>query len=105
MLPVVWGQSFESRLPRQGERRVNPHSCNCTLKYSKQTHPSTYRGCSQAKEEVLWRKVQKMNVRGNTGQILTTNHVTLGNSFAMAVRGSMQQQQQPQQTTTTDSRS
>jgi hypothetical protein len=75
------------------EKRGNsiPNCCNCKLKEGERPHPSNYRGCSHAKEEIQ-RKSQQSSNREPTRRKLSTGYVTPGKSFAAALRNNPQQQ-------------
>jgi hypothetical protein len=79
--------------PEKQNEQSSPNCCNCTLKDGEQPHPSTYRGCSHAKEEMLRRKTQKASNKGPTGRLFSSNYVVAGQSFAAALSGNSQQQQ------------
>jgi hypothetical protein len=70
----------------------SPSCCNCKLKDGERPHPSTYRGCSHAKEEMLRRKPQKPQ-KEPTGRIFSSRYIVPGQSFAAALRGIPQLQQ------------
>jgi hypothetical protein len=45
--------------PEREKQESSPTCCNCTLKDGERPHPSTYRGCSYAKEEMLRRRIHR----------------------------------------------
>jgi hypothetical protein len=57
-------------------------------------HPSNYRGCSHAREEVRRRKAQR-TPKNTTGRVFSSNYTTPGISFLVALRNNAEQQQQP----------
>jgi hypothetical protein len=52
-------------------------------------HPSNYRGCSHAREEM------QRAPKTTSGRVFSSNHATLGLYFAAALRRNTQKQQQP----------
>jgi hypothetical protein len=64
----------------------------------KRPHPSNYRGCSHAKEELQRRRKQRPS---NEGQKFSSDYVVPDKSFAAALRSNSQQQQPPVITTET----
>jgi hypothetical protein len=77
--------------PEKDIQNSSPSCCNCKLKNGERQHPSTYRGCSHAKEEMLRRNPQKPQ-KEPTGRIFVP-----GQSFAAALRGIPQQPPKLQQ--------
>jgi hypothetical protein len=78
--------------PERENQESSPSCCNCTLKDGERPHPSTYRGCSHAKEELLRRRTQRPSNKGPAGRLFTSAYVVPGQSFAAALRGDSQQQ-------------
>jgi hypothetical protein len=58
-------------------------------------HPANYRGCKNAKEELMKKKSQRVP-KAPTGRVFGSARTTPGIYFAAAIRGSGDQQQQPQ---------
>jgi hypothetical protein len=83
----------------QNKENSIPSCCNCTLKNGEMPHPSNYRGCSHAKEELQRRKAQRSTNRNEAKRTFTSNHVVPGQSFAEAVRVNRRQPQEEQRTT------
>jgi hypothetical protein len=48
-------------------------------------HPSNYRGCSHAKEEIRRRRTHR-TPKMTTGKVFTSNYITSGLTFAAALR-------------------
>jgi len=82
--------------PEKQKEDSSPRCCNCTLKDGEQPHPSSYRGCSHAKEEISRRRSQNSSNKGQTGRLFSSKHVVPGQSFAAALRGDTQQDPQVQ---------
>jgi hypothetical protein len=57
-------------------------------------HPSNYRGCSHAKEEIRRRKAQR-TPNNTSGRVFSSNYTTPGLSFAAALRNNAEQLKQP----------
>jgi hypothetical protein len=57
-------------------------------------HPSNYRGCRHANEELLRRKSQRIP-KTTTGRVFSTKLTTPGVSFAAELRGRIEDHQQP----------
>jgi hypothetical protein len=56
-------------------------------------HPSNYRGCSHAKEEICRRKIPRPP-KSNTGRAFSSKYITPGVSFAEALQSKADQTQQ-----------
>jgi hypothetical protein len=59
-------------------------------------HPSTYRGCSHAKKELIRRKVQKLAANNPVGRMFFSEHTTPATSFTAVVHGNTHLPEQPQ---------
>jgi hypothetical protein len=72
-----------------------PTCCNCRLEDGEEPHPSNYRGCKMAKEELQKKKAQKPQVKETMGRAITTRLVSSSVSFAKALKG--KERDQPRQ--------
>jgi len=97
------GGPLHKKCPEKDQGNSNPSCCKCTVAEGEKIHPSNYSGCSQAKEELLFREVQKASKAKNPTGSVFSRHKTPSISFAAAVRGDHQPRQselgqpQPQQ--------
>jgi hypothetical protein len=57
-------------------------------------HPSNYRGCRHAKNEMQKKKVQR-KPKATTGRLITSKLISPGMTFAAALQGKAEEQQQP----------
>jgi hypothetical protein len=83
--------------PEKENENFASSCCNCKLKDGERPHPSTYHGCSHAKEEMLRRKPQKPQ-KEPTGLIFSSSYIVPGQSFTAWLRGIPQQPPKLQQT-------
>jgi hypothetical protein len=84
--------------PEKENPESTPNCCNCKLKEGEAHHPTSYRGCSHAKEEMEHRKNQRETNQGTAGRTFVSKYTTPDRSFASALHSSMQpQEQRPQQ--------
>jgi hypothetical protein len=65
--------------------------CNCKLVDGEKPHPSNYRDCSHAKEEIGRRKAQR-TPKSITRRVFSSKYTTPGLSFAAALRNNAEQQ-------------
>jgi hypothetical protein len=72
--------------PEQGKEESVPQCYNCTLKEGEHPHPTTYRGCRHAREEMLRRNQYRSTPKETTGKIFTSRLTTPEQSFAEALR-------------------
>jgi hypothetical protein len=63
------------------------------LKDGESPHPTNYRGCSYAKEELQRRKNQRISNQGSSGRTFFSKYTTPERSFASAVRSSVEPKQ------------
>jgi hypothetical protein len=90
------GGHLHKDCPEKINEESTPACCNCTLADGEKPHPSNYRGCSHAREEVRRRRAQRAP-KNTTGRVFSSNHTKPGVSFAAALRNSDDQKQpQPQ---------
>jgi hypothetical protein len=93
--------------PEKTNNASTPACCNLKLVDGEKTHPSKYRGCSHAKEEIRRRKA-KRTPKNKTGRVFSSfssNYTTPGLSFETAlgnkssnlIHTAFQWQLQPQQ--------
>jgi hypothetical protein len=84
----VWcgGGHTHKDCPEKDNKQSKPACCNCKLTDGEKPHPSNYRGCKLAKEE-MQKRTQKPQAKEQTGMVFTTRRVTHTISFAEAVRG------------------
>jgi hypothetical protein len=80
--------------PEMGNASSKPACCNWKLGDGKESHPSNYRGCSHAREELRKKKSQRAP-KPPTGRVFSSSFTTPGVSFAAALRGNTQQQKTP----------
>jgi hypothetical protein len=79
----------------EGKEQSTPSYCDCMLKDGQIPHPSTYTGCSHAREEMLKKKSQKAASKGPAGRLFSSMYTTPEHSFAAALRSNTQQKHQP----------
>jgi hypothetical protein len=91
----VWcgGGHLHRDCPEKENRESTP-AYNCKLA-EERPHPSNYRGCKLAREELQKRKIQKSQTKELAGRVFSSRLATPTVSFAGAVKG--QQRNQPQQ--------
>jgi hypothetical protein len=63
------------------------------LKDGESPHPTNYRRCSHAKEELKRRKNQRMSNQGSSGRTFFSKYTTQERSFASALRNSVESKQ------------
>lgn len=78
----MWGGGhLHKECLEKGSIASIPTYCNWKLVGGEEPHPSNYRGCRHAKEEVRKRKLQRVpNIM--TGRVFSSSHTTPGLSFA-----------------------
>jgi hypothetical protein len=54
-------------MPGKGKEDSTPAYCKCKLAEEEKPHPSNYSGCSQAKEEMRRRKIQRSGSSSDRG--------------------------------------
>jgi hypothetical protein len=86
------GDHLHKECPEAEKETSTSNCCNCSLKEGERPHPSSYRGCSHAKEELLRRKNLSSLNKGAPGRTYSCNYVTPGQSFAAALRSTLGQQ-------------
>jgi hypothetical protein len=82
----VWCGSgnFHKECPEKENTTSTPVCCNCQLVEGEKPHPTNYRGCRHAKEELQKKKLQRAP-KPTTGRVFSSNTVTPGVSFAAAL--------------------
>jgi hypothetical protein len=88
------GGHLHKECPEKSNIDSTPACCNCKLVDGEKPHPSNYRGCSHAKDEMQKRKSQR-TPKTTTGRVFSSNHTTPGLSFAAALRSNTGEKQQP----------
>jgi hypothetical protein len=63
------------------------------LKDRESPHPTNFRGCSYAKEELQRRKNQSMSNQGSSGRTFFSKYTTPERSYASALRSSVESKQ------------
>jgi hypothetical protein len=79
--------------PEKANTQSIPSCCNCNLKYGESPHPTKYRGCSYAKEELQRRKNQSISNQGSSGRTSFSKYTTPEWSFASALRSFVESKQ------------
>jgi hypothetical protein len=87
------GGHLHKECPEKQNPNSTPACCNCRLAEGEKAHPDNYWGCKHAREELLKRKAQR-TPKSSTGRGFSSNMITLGVSFAAALRGNREQQPQ-----------
>jgi hypothetical protein len=95
------GGHLHKECPEKENANSTPACCNCKLSEGEKPHPSTYRGCSHAKDEMRKRKPQS-TPNTATGRVFSSKRTTTGLSFAAALRSNTGEQQRPLPTQTAD---
>jgi hypothetical protein len=92
------GGHLHKECPEKGNTDSTPACCNCKLAEGEKPHPSNYRGCSHAKEEIRRRRSQTQK-KAPPGRVFSSTPTTPGLSFAAAVKKTAEttQQQPPRQ--------
>jgi hypothetical protein len=88
------GGHIHKECPEKGNAASTPSCCNCKLAEGEKPHPSNYRGCSHARDEMRNRKAQR-TPKTTTGRVFSSHLTTQGVSFAAALRSSPDQLQRP----------
>jgi hypothetical protein len=86
------GGHLHKECPEKGNNTSKPTCCNCKLAEGENPHPSNYRGCSHAKEEMRKRKDQRAP-KPPTGRVFSSTYATPGVSYAAALQNSTQPRQ------------
>jgi hypothetical protein len=90
------GSHIHKECPETNNRETSiPHCCNCQLKDGERPHPSNYRGCSHAKEELQRKRMQRPSNSGQEARKFSPEYVVPGKSFAAALDSNPKQQQPP----------
>jgi hypothetical protein len=87
------GDHLHRECPEKGKEDSTPACCNCKLAEGEKPHPSTYRGCSHAKEEMRWKKIPR-TPKPSTGRAFSSKYTTSSMSFAEALQSKADQTQQ-----------
>jgi hypothetical protein len=88
------GGHLHKECPEKENATSKPACCNCKLGEGEEPHPSNYRGCSHAREELRKKKLQRAP-KPPTGRVFSSRTTSPGVSFAAALRANTQQQQAP----------
>jgi hypothetical protein len=91
------GGHLHKECPEKGNSTSKPACCKCKLAEGENPHPSNYRGCSHAKEELRKRKEQRAP-KPPTGPVFSSTYATPGVSYAAALQNSTQPRQAPNPT-------
>jgi hypothetical protein len=86
------GGHLHNDCPEKENTSSTPSCCNCNLADGEKPHPSNYRGCSLAKEEIRRRRSQR-EPKNKTGRVFSSKYATPDLSFATAVCTNQEQQQ------------
>jgi hypothetical protein len=70
----------------KGNASSTPGCCNCQLTEGQTAHPTNYRGCKHAKEE-MQKKKQKGTPKNATGRVFASKFIKPSVSFAAALLG------------------
>jgi hypothetical protein len=87
------GGHHHRECPEKENTQGIPSCCNCKLKDGESPHPTNYRGCSYAKEELQRRKNQRISNQGSSGTSFFSKYTTPERSFASALRSSVESKQ------------
>jgi hypothetical protein len=87
------GRHLHRECPEKGKEDSTPACCDCKLAEGEKHHPSNYRGCSHAKEEMRQRKIPRAP-KPNTGRAFSSKYIMPGVSFAEALQSKADQTQQ-----------
>jgi hypothetical protein len=75
------GSHLHRECPEKGKEDSTPACCNCKLAEGEKPHPSTYRGCSHAKEEMCQKKIPgDTSTKFGKRLLLQIHHVLRGGS-------------------------
>jgi hypothetical protein len=88
------GGPLHKECPEKGNASSKPAYCNCKLGDGEEPHPSNYRGCSHATEELRKKKSQGAP-KPATARVFTSSFTNPGESIAAALRANKQQKQTP----------
>jgi hypothetical protein len=88
------GGHLHKECPEKGNASSTPTCCNCRLTEGEKPHPSNYRGCSHAKDEMQRKKSQR-TPKETVGRVFSTKLTTPGVSFAAALKGNTEDKRQP----------
>jgi hypothetical protein len=86
------GGHLHKECPEKGNSSSSPACCNCRLAEGEKPHPSNYRGCRDAKEEMQRRQSQR-TPKTPAGRVFSTKLATPGVSFAAALKGNPEEDQ------------
>jgi hypothetical protein len=86
------GGHLHKDCPERENTSSTPSCCNCKLADGEKLHPSNYRDCSLAKEEIRRRKSQR-EPKNTTGRGFSSKYASPDLSFAAALRTNKEQQQ------------
>jgi hypothetical protein len=81
--------------PEKGSAASIQTCCNCSLVDGEEPHPSSYQGCSNAREE-MWKRKSQREPMTAMGKVFSSSHTTPGLSYMVMLHSNTQQQQQPQ---------
>jgi hypothetical protein len=84
------GDHHHRECPEKENTQSIPSGCNCKLKDEESPHPTNYRGCSYAKEELQRRGNQCMSNQGSLGGTVLSKYTTPERSFASALHSSVE---------------
>jgi hypothetical protein len=90
------GGHLHKECPEKEKISSTPACCNCKLAEGENPHPSNYRGCSHAKDELRKKKAQRAP-QPATGRLFSASYATPGVTYAAALQNSTQPQ--PRQAT------
>jgi hypothetical protein len=89
------GGHLHKECPEKENTSSTPSCCNCKLAEGEKPHPSNYRGCSRAKDEIRRRRSTKA-AKPTPGRVFTSSYTTPGLSFAAALGKKAEKTQQSQ---------
>jgi hypothetical protein len=85
------GGHLHKECPEKANTTSTPSCCNCKLAEGETPHPSNYRGCSHAQDEIRKRKAKRAP-KPTTGRVFSSSHATPGVSYAAALKNPTQPQ-------------
>ncbi|PNF27753.1 hypothetical protein B7P43_G12787, partial [Cryptotermes secundus] len=86
------GHRHRECLEKENTKSI-PRCCNCELKDGESPHPTNYRGCSYAKEELWRRKNQCVTNQGSSGRTFFSKYATAKRTFASVLHSSVEAKQ------------
>jgi hypothetical protein len=87
------GGHLHKECPEKGKEDSTTACCSCKLADGEKPHPSNYRGCSHAKEEMRQRRGPRASEQ-NTGRAFSSKYIEPGMSFAAALKSKANEAQQ-----------